>query len=507
LYRLSDFIARNDNLHSRRFGKTDSFNCNGCTDFGDSESSSAGEAYAAASDERIDHPSKGLPNVARRNERNSLFVILSSIGWPLLLGSAGSTLFYVLVFRGPLDVPAMHRYFATHPVSYVATVMFFVGLAALCLKLLDVLGQYAGLNGSRLEETPPSGQKVEDARRLLDDLASSSASARSSYLGRRLRDALRFVTRKGSADGLDDELKYLADMDAVRQHDSYALIRIIIWATPMLGFLGTVIGITQALGDLDPKQLATDIQGAMEGLLAGLYIAFDTTALALSLSIVLMFIQFLVDRIETQLLATVDVRANEQLVGRFQQIGAGNDPHLASVERMCNEILKATQRLVGRQAKLWQTTIDAAHDRWSTLSTATGQQLQAALAGALEQTLVKHAAGVAKVEQAGAEQARRRWEQLQTAISDNARMMQAQQEEMIKQGEIMAKAVQATGDVIRLEESLNENLRALAGAKNFEDMVMSLSAAIHLLCARLDGPTGDVRQVDLTESSAKGRAA
>ena len=120
---------------------------------------------------------------------------------------------------------------------------------------------------------------------------------------------------------LDDELKYLADMDAARQHDSYALVRIIIWATPMLGFLGTVVGITQALGDLDPKMLATSIQTAMDGLLAGLYVAFDTTALALSLSILLMFFQFFVDRVESQLLLMVDTRVNEELGGSFRERG------------------------------------------------------------------------------------------------------------------------------------------------------------------------------------------
>ena len=125
----------------------------------------------------------------------------------------------------------------------------------------------------------------------------------------------------------------------------------------------------------------------------------------------------------------------------------------------------------------------------------------------MEQTLAKHTAEMAKAEQAGSEQARHRWEQLQTALSNNARMMQNQQQEMIKQGEIMAKAVEATGDVMRLEKSLNENLKTLAGAKNFEDTVMSLSAAIHLLSTRLDGPAGEVPQVDLKESSAKGRAA
>ena len=34
-------------------------------------------------------------------------------------------------------------------------------------------------------------------------------------------------------------------------HDVLQLVRIIIWAIPMLGFLGTVVGITETLGGLD----------------------------------------------------------------------------------------------------------------------------------------------------------------------------------------------------------------------------------------------------------------
>ena len=445
--------------------------------------------------------------MSRKNGRTGLLAIVGNLGWPLLLGSAASSVFYVLVYRGPLDVPLAHRYFATHPVSFAATGMFFVGLAALGLKLLNVLGQYLSVGTIELGEAPKSGQRVEEAGRLLERLERLSPAARRSYLGRRLYDALRFVHRKGSADGLDDELKYLADMDAARQQESYGLVRIIIWATPMLGFLGTVIGITQALGDLDPQQLATDIQAAMDGLLAGLYVAFDTTALALSLSIVLMFLQFLIDRIETQLLATVDIRTAEQLVGRFQQVGNSNDPHLASVQQMSREVLRATRRMVRQQARLWEQTIEAAHERWSRLNESSSQQLQAALAAAMDQALARYAGTMARIEKESSERAVQRWEQLQTAISDNARMMRAQQEELVRQGEIMGHAIQAAGEVIQLEKALNDNLKALAGAKNFEDTVMSLSAAIHLLSARLGEATDDAPQVDLKQRSSKGRAA
>ena len=84
--------------------------------------------------------------------------------------------------------------------------------------------------------------------------------------------------------------------------------------------------------------------------------------------------------------------------------------------------------------------------------------------------------------------------------------MQAQQAELIRQGEVMTRAVEATGEVIKLEKALNDNLQALAGAKNFEETVMSLAAAIHLLNSRLTRTPHDGR-VTLQEAAVKDRAA
>ncbi len=445
--------------------------------------------------------------MSKHQNRNAFLAILAHLGWPLLLGAALCSVFYVLVYRGPLNLPSMHRYFASHPVLIIETGLFFVGLAALGLKACEVLLQYWALNVVRLEEPPAGGQKIGDAGSLIQQLDQQSSSARQSYLGRRVRDVLQAIQRKGSADGLDEDLKYLADMDAARQQDSYGLVRIVIWATPMLGFLGTVVGITQALGDLDPQQLATNIQKAMEGLLSGLYVAFDTTALALSLSMVLMFIQFLLDRVESQALSLVDTQANAMLVGRFQEVGAGHDPYLASVERMSGRVLQASEDLVRQQAEIWERTIQAADERWSQLVLSSGGQLQSALQGALEHSLQNHTTELAKVERDAGERAARRWEQLQTALSENARVMRGQQEEMVRQAELMAQVVKATGEVLGLEKALNENLRALSGAKNFEDTVMSLSAAIHLLNARLGKSPDDVPHVELKKTASKGRAA
>lgn len=447
--------------------------------------------------------------MSRRSDRSGLMTIISSLGWPILLGAAATSTFYVLVYRGPLDMPLMHRYFASHPVAFVATAMFFVGVAALVLKLAEVIVQYWSIGGIRLEDAPAGGQSLAEVPDLLQELTRLPESSQQSYLGRRLRDALQFVQRQGDAAELNEELKYLADLDAARQHDSFALVRIITWATPMLGFLGTVIGITQALGDLDANQLATDIQGAMDGLLSGLYIAFDTTALALSLSIVLMFVMFAIDRLETQLLAQVDLRISETLTGRFQQVGGGHDPYLNSIGRMCQTVVEATETLVERQTELWRLSFTVAQQQWTQAIEGVGKQVQIALHETLHESLGGFAERMARVEGESSDRVQQRWDQLQSALVDHARLMQAQQRELMRQGEIMTEVVEATGEVITLEKSLNENLKTLAGAKNFEETVMSLSAAIHLMSARL-GSSGQTPQVDLKSSrhpSPKERAA
>jgi biopolymer transport protein ExbB/TolQ len=429
--------------------------------------------------------------LSKPNQKPLLMAALSNLGWPIVWGVALTFGFFFLLHAGALR-PVLgsyqafcERYFAGHWVEYVETAMFFIGLSALTIKLTNVVRQYPLLDQVGLEAPRGSAWSIADATRLLDQLDELPARLQNCYLGRRLRDALGTVERNQSAERLDEELKYLADLDASRAHESYALVRIVIWATPMLGFLGTVIGITMALGQLSPEALVRTPEKAMEGLLAGLSVAFDTTAVALSFSIALMFVQFLIDRIEGQLLEAVETRALEELIGRFEQTGGAGDPHVASIERMSRSVVKATEQLVERQTQLWQGTMHQAQERWGKLVDDAGGVLQSSLAAALGDSIRQHAEQLSAAHKIIADDAARSTLRLHESLTENARLMQVQQAELIRQGEVMARAVEATGEVIKLEQVLNDNLRALAGAKNFEDTVMSLAAAIHLLNTRL----------------------
>jgi biopolymer transport protein ExbB/TolQ len=413
---------------------------------------------------------------------------------PIVWGLLASAVFYGLINGGPLGTPLIKRYFTGHPVEYGETVMFAIGLSALVLKAIDLLQQSVALGRPLLGQVAHAAGSVEDhCRTLLGELNRLPTSRQEHYLARRLRAAIEYVRRLGSSEGLRDELQYLADRDAGRSHKGYALFRVIVWAIPILGFLGTVIGITMALNALDPKHL----DESMMKVTTGLGVKFDTTALALAMSMGLMFAHFFVDRKDSALLEAVDLRADAQLSACFPQLPAGPDGQVVATRRMAEVMVAAAERLVQRQAEIWQASMEAAATRWRQWSEGAGQDLQRALAPALSEALASHAQHLAAAEQAAAEQNRRHWEKVAQVHAQNVQALSTIQSGLSRQADLLERAIHASGEIARLEDALNRNLTALAGAKHFEQTVLGLSAVIHLLNARLaESPPASTIQLE-----------
>ena len=262
----------------------------------------------------------------------------SLIRSPLLWGGALAFCFFALIHGGVIKHAGTIRYLAGHWVEYVETVMFTVGLSALALKWLDVRRQAAHVDEPLLDSIPTGGQQPDEATGLQAKLPETEDDG---YLIRRLREALDLVVRTGSAEGLEDHLKYLSDLDAARAGQSYGLVRFVIWAIPIMGFLGTVIGITEAIANLSPTQLEN-----ISGVVAGLGVAFDTTATALALSMVLMLIQFFVDRAEQRLLTRVDSAAWIGLAGRFQSVAA-DDGTAVALAKLSEAVSRSSEKRAG----------------------------------------------------------------------------------------------------------------------------------------------------------------
>ncbi len=422
---------------------------------------------------------------------------------PVLWGGTAAVGFYGLIHSGVVDHALVTRYCASHPVEYITTAMFFVGLAALAIRSVEALVQRSRLAEPLLGPIPAGGQPVDDCDALLARLEQLPASREYDYLDSRVREALEYVRRWDSPENLDEQLRYLSDRDAGQLHARSALVRVIIWAIPMLGFLGTVMGLTMAIANLD----ITVLEESTLEVVGGLAVAFDTTALALAMSLLLMFAQFLVDRQETTLLTEVDERASAELEGRFRHVASTPDGQLTAVRRMAETVVEVAEELVHRQAEVWQESLDVAAGRWAEMTHTAGDQLQQALGGALSGGLRAHAEQLATAEQAAAERARDRWDAWAQSQSQQIEALAAIQSAMVKQGDVLGRAVEASGEVTRLQDALNRNLSSLAGAKNFEQTVMSLAAAIHLLNARLTQAPDGQSNVLLDQPTPASKAA
>ena len=377
-------------------------------------------------------------------------IALETVGWPLFWGGLATFGYYFALHQGWLRNPILSRYTAGHPVEYVEIGLFLVGLSAIVRRGWQAIVQLAIARTTHFDPPPINGQSPEDAETLLEQLRSASSTVRQSAIVRRLEAALAHVRRQESADQLDEELKYLADMEAERTYEAYALVRMIIWATPMLGFLGTVIGITLALGDLSPEALVNSPKEAMEGLLSGLSVAFDTTALALTLSMLLMFAQFLANQLETQLLAVVQRLASEELGGRFHRLGTQRDPQIAAVQRMSQTVISGMETLVRRQSEVWKATLDQSHEQWQQLLENTGRSVQTAVGQALQESLQVHSANLLQLEQAAENRTTTQWQQWRETVAETDRQTQSQQAELARQTEILLQVLKATGQIVKL---------------------------------------------------------
>ena len=425
----------------------------------------------------------------------------SIIHSPIVWGLMGTAAFYGLIFGGPLNFETLHRYFTHHPVEYGEATLFAVGLAALVLRMIEVAAQRVALPRFRGLGVPPADRDVaESCQALSKQLDRLPAQQREHYYPQRLCSGLRYLEWRGSSDGLSDELKFLADADASRAHSRYALFRVIVWAIPILGFLGTVIGITLALNAIDPK----NPDESMLKVITGLGLKFDTTAVALSLSMVLMFVHFFADRGDARLLEEVDRRTEAELMEWFPCVPSGPDGQVVALRRMTEAIAASSEELIQRQSQLWQASMDAAAERWSRMAESAGQQLTKAIAEALAQSVAGHAQHLAAAEQATAEQSHRHWDRLAQVQAQHVQALAAIQNAVVHQAEVLHRAVEAAGEVVRLEDALNRNLTTLAGAKHFEQTVLGLAATINLLNARLsDSSSAPPIQLESARRTAK----
>ncbi len=124
----------------------------------------------------------------------------------------------------------------------------------------------------------------EDTRQLSRQIQALPYQQRNALLPKALLAGLqRFRTTRNIQDVASATHTY-CEAEGERLESELSMIRYIAWAIPSIGFIGTVRGIGDALG-----QAHKAIEGNIFGVTRSLGTAFNSTLIALLLSIVLMF--------------------------------------------------------------------------------------------------------------------------------------------------------------------------------------------------------------------------
>ena len=128
-----------------------------------------------------------------------------------------------------------------------------------------------------------------------------------------LRAALWRYAGTRSVQNLSDAIESNVEALAVRQDAENSMIRYLIWAIPSIGFIGTVRGIGEALSLAD-KALAGDIAGMTNSL----GVAFNSTLVALLISLFLMFIFHQLQRLQDGQLVDIQAYCDQYLLTRIK---------------------------------------------------------------------------------------------------------------------------------------------------------------------------------------------
>jgi len=101
----------------------------------------------------------------------------------------------------------------------------------------------------------------------------------------------------------------------VRYENDMSVIRYIVWAVPSIGFLGTVRGIGQAMAEAE-----TAVAGNIGPMTASLGTAFNSTFVALIISLILMFMVSAIQASQEKELISVQEYVERYLISRITKL-------------------------------------------------------------------------------------------------------------------------------------------------------------------------------------------
>ena len=180
------------------------------------------------------------------------------------------------------------------------------------LRFRELKEQRALLSVGLMKQAPGVVILPSDAREYLRTLEQLPPKERDSVLPRVLAAALKRFSATGNVQDASQTVHNVCESENNRLDAELAILRFSVWVTPALGFVGTVRGIGLAL---QGAELA--VKGDTSAVTSGLGISFNSTLVALTLSILLMYTLHEIQLAQERLVLDAENYADEELISRL----------------------------------------------------------------------------------------------------------------------------------------------------------------------------------------------
>lgn len=201
------------------------------------------------------------------------------------------------------------------PYGLIQAVTYFLFI----FGILDLWAVYDKLERERvplsyklLPETENWVLDASDANKLKLQMQQLSHSTKSWLIDIINMVCTKYRLSKSSSEALEvleNQIKTYSEKEESEQ----TFVNYCIWAIPSVGFIGTVIGIAASLGYANEALTPGGITKVTEAL----SVAFDTTLVALVLSVILVFCTHFIQKKQDELITEINNYVVENLINRF----------------------------------------------------------------------------------------------------------------------------------------------------------------------------------------------
>jgi len=254
-----------------------------------------------------------------------------------VLAMALTAAFFALVVFALDPIPSVHRFtlplirhgntWFTGPCVF----FFFWSMAILFLKSRKISFQAKSLDLTAVPQQADFVITEATAKTVLNRVHNLVDHPRHFVLFNRIERALSNLSNLGGVSEVSTIMKSQAENDEDQMASSFTLVNGMVWSIPVIGFIGTVRGLSLAIGNFsDTLQASGDlnaIKDSLQGVTGGLSTAFETTLVALVLALIIQLAITFIQQKETAFLDECNDYCHSHIMAKLRLERSEHEEH------------------------------------------------------------------------------------------------------------------------------------------------------------------------------------